>query len=211
MHALYCVLIVIFLIAINGGSAFRMPLAKPQHQSHPVIKTQTLQGVDSGVDLGVANPYVDLASIGNEIEVSAPSNGLSKIVMKFGGSSLANAERITYVAKLIKKHTEQGYKPIIVCSAMGKTTNSLLSSGDFALKGDVYIDSLRTLHISTATSLGLKDTCIAGLNELLDDVEKLLNGVKYIGELSPRTKDTLVSFGERMSVRIMAGEALIHS
>ena len=43
----------------------------------------------------------------------------------------------------------KGYKPSIVCSAMGKTTNSLLSAGDFALSGQIYVDSLRTLHVST--------------------------------------------------------------
>ena len=40
---------------------------------------------------------------------------------------------------------EKGYKPIIVCSAMGKTTNTLLSAGDFALQGQIFVDSLRTM------------------------------------------------------------------
>lgn len=125
--------------------------------------------------------------------------------MKFGGSSLANAERVTYVARLIQKHVEQGYKPTIVCSAMGKTTNALLSAGDFALTGQVYIDSLRTLHIATAQTLGLSAQTTEALEVLLVELEKLLEGIKYIQELTPRTKDLLVSFGERMSVRIMAG------
>lgn len=56
------------------------------------------------------------------------------VVMKFGGSSIANAERIDYVANLIKTQRERGYRPrAVVCSAMGKTTNSLLSAGEFAL------------------------------------------------------------------------------
>ena len=97
------------------------------------------------------------------------------------------------------------YKPTIVCSAMGKTTNALLSAGDFALTGQVYVDSLRTLHLSTAAALGLSQQTSDSINELLVDLEKLLEGIKYIGELTPRTKDLLVSFGERMSVRIMAG------
>jgi aspartate kinase len=54
--------------------------------------------------------------------------------MKFGGSSLANLERIDHVAHLIQDQIAYGYRPrAIVCSAMGKTTNSLLSAGDFAL------------------------------------------------------------------------------
>lgn len=144
-----------------------------------------------------------LFSVGDEI-VIAPATNVKTIVMKFGGSSLATAERIVYVSKLIKKHVEQGYKPTIVCSAMGKTTNSLLSAGDFALTGQIYVDSLRTLHVSTANTLGLPASTVNSINDLINDLERLLEGVKYIGELSPRTKDALVSFGERMSVRIVA-------
>jgi hypothetical protein len=59
---------------------------------------------------------------------------------------------------------------------MGKTTNSLLSAGDFALTGQVYIDSLRTLHITTANTLGLSEDTINGLNELLNEIAKLLEG-----------------------------------
>jgi aspartate kinase len=68
------------------------------------------------------------------------SNGEKKsetpieVVMKFGGSSLANFERIDHVAQLIKDQIQAGYRPrAIVCSAMGKTTNNLLSAGNFAL------------------------------------------------------------------------------
>lgn len=54
--------------------------------------------------------------------------------MKFGGSSLANLDRIDHVAHLIQDQISYGYRPrAVVCSAMGKTTNSLLSAGDFAL------------------------------------------------------------------------------
>jgi len=177
----------------------RFALSTYQKVTHP------LYGADPGIDLSITPDTVDLSNIGNEIDVLPPEGGAKRIVMKFGGSSIANAERITYVAKLIKKHCDRGYQPILVCSAMGKTTNSLLSSGDSALKGEVYTEALRNLHISTAKTLGLPERTIYSIEELLTDVEKLLNGIKYIGELSPRTRDTLVSFGERMSVRIMAG------
>eukprot|EP01038_Epipyxis_sp_PR26KG_P014641 gene14641-19668_t len=147
---------------------------------------------------------VDLEQVGEDIELLPPEPGIVKIVMKFGGSSLATAERITYVSKLIRKHVQLGYHPIIVCSAMGKTTNALLSSGDFALSGQVGVDSLRTLHITTAMTLGLSQQTIDQVNGLIDELERLLEGVKYIGELTPRTLDALVSFGERLSVRLVA-------
>ena len=80
--------------------------------------------------------------------------------MKFGGSSLATPERVVYVAKLIKEHVDKGYKPIIVCSAMGKTTNALLTAGDFALEGSVSIEALRTLHKNSMNELGVSESCI---------------------------------------------------
>ena len=148
---------------------------------------------------------VDLETYGDDIVVLPPENGVTKIVMKFGGSSLASAERITYVSKLIKKHVDKGYRPIVICSAMGKTTNTLISAGDFALSGNVYVDSLRTLHLTSAQQLGVSESTINSVKDLLLELEKLLEGIKFIGELTPRTKDCLVSFGERMAVRIVAG------
>ena len=105
---------------------------------------------------------------------------------------MANAERIMYVSKLIRKHCELGYRPIIVCSAMGKTTNSLLSAGDFALDGSIFIDSLRTLHMTTIKQLDLPSSTAGQIEELLIELEKLLDGIKSIGELTPRTRDLLV-------------------
>jgi aspartate kinase len=56
------------------------------------------------------------------------------VAMKFGGSSLADKDRIDHVANLIKDQIAAGYRPrAVVCSAMGKTTNALLAAGEFAL------------------------------------------------------------------------------
>ena len=184
-----------FTLQLIYGFAFQHRI----RQTMPIVKNRLKL-----TTMSTTAPAVELMKIGDEIVIPKPENGVTRIIMKFGGSSLATAERVVYVTKLIKKHYEQGYKPVIVCSAMGKTTNTLLSAGDFALTGQIYVDSLRTLHLSVANTLALPNSTITQLNELLDDLERLLEGVKYIGELSPRTKDTLVSFGERMSVRIVS-------
>ena len=113
----------------------------------------------------------ELSVVGDDIEIMPPSLGKGmKTVMKFGGSSLANSERIMYVSKLIMKHFELGYKPVVVCSAMGKTTNSLLSAGDFALDGSVYIDSLRTLHTTTIKQLDLPDSTLVDIEKILTEL-----------------------------------------
>ncbi len=62
------------------------------------------------------------------------TNIVKDCVFKFGGSSLANAERIDHVAKLIKDQINDGFRPrVVVCSAMGKTTTALLQAGREAL------------------------------------------------------------------------------
>ena len=158
-----------------------------------------------------ARNFVSMGSSSDNIVQSAsaivvlpPSPGILRTVMKFGGSSLATADRVTYVAQLIAKHYELGYRPTVVCSAMGKTTNALLTAGDQALKGEVNAEVVRALHISAADELGLPQSVKDTINAMVTELEKLLEGIRCIGELTPRTKDYLVSFGERMSVRIMA-------
>jgi len=136
-----------------------------------------------------------------------PAGDPIECVFKFGGSSLANAERIDHVANLIKSQIEEGYRPrAVVCSAMGKTTNNLLSAGEFALEGQVCIDAIRTLHVATMDALEIDEESPtrSAVNELLDECEQMLTGVKMIQELSPKSLDQLVSYGERCSVRIMA-------
>jgi aspartate kinase len=127
------------------------------------------------------------------------------VTMKFGGSSLANAERIHHVTALIKDQIAAGYRPhAVICSAMGKTTNALLSAGDFALEGRVNIDAIRTLHYAALDEFDVNENVRKEVVALLDECEDLLNGVKLIQELSPKSLDQLVSYGERCSVRIVA-------
>jgi len=123
------------------------------------------------------------------------------IVMKFGGSSVADASRLRYVAEIVRTQLER--KPALVLSAMGDTTDHLLEAGDTALEqGKVEIKNVEKLHLAAVKSLKLpiqKD-----LNSLMDELKRLLSGIALIRELTPRTKDYLVSFGERFSVRIAA-------
>ncbi|XP_054804194.1 aspartokinase 2, chloroplastic-like [Prosopis cineraria] len=127
-------------------------------------------------------------------------------VMKFGGSSVATAERMREVSSLILSFPEE--RPIIVLSAMGKTTNKLLLAGEKAVSCGVTnassIDELnfiKDLHIRTADELGVDKSVIA---KHLEELEQLLKGISMMKELTPRTQDYLVSFGECMSTRIFA-------
>ncbi|XP_020573913.1 aspartokinase 2, chloroplastic-like [Phalaenopsis equestris] len=126
------------------------------------------------------------------------------IVMKFGGSSVATAERMREVANIILSFSDE--KPVIVLSAMGKTTNKLLQAGEKAVSCGVSnvsgIDELRfikDLHLRTANELGVEKAVISGL---LEELEQLLEGIAVMKELTIRTRDYLMSFGECMSTRI---------
>ena len=69
------------------------------------------------------------------------------IVMKFGGSSVANAERIKHVASIIKAYQEK--RPAVVLSAMGDTTDHLLEAADKAVEGVVDVAGVAKLHEDT--------------------------------------------------------------
>jgi len=121
------------------------------------------------------------------------------IVMKFGGSSVANAERIKHVASIIKAYNEK--RPVVVLSAMGDTTDHLLEAADKAVEGIVDVAGVAKLHEETAAELGVD---IQTIRALLDELKQLLTGISMLKEISKRSRDYLVSFGERMSVRMMA-------
>lgn len=125
-------------------------------------------------------------------------------VMKFGGSSVASAERMREVADLILSFPEE--RPVIVLSAMGKTTNNLLLAGEKAVTCGVSnvcdlqeLDFIKDLHFRTIDELGVEKSTIS---KHLLELEQLLNGIAMMKELTPRTRDYLVSFGECMSTRI---------
>ncbi len=121
------------------------------------------------------------------------------IVMKFGGSSVANASRIKHVASIIQAYKDS--RPAVVLSAMGDTTDHLLEAADKAVEGIVDVKGVAKLHEDTASELGIN---IDTIQSLLVELKQLLTGISMLKEISKRSRDYLVSFGERMSVRMMS-------
>ncbi|KAF7076280.1 hypothetical protein CFC21_080954 [Triticum aestivum] len=126
--------------------------------------------------------------------------------MKFGGSSVSSAARMREMADLILSFPEE--RPVVVLSAMGKTTNNLLLAGEKAVSCGAPKASeinelavIKELHLRTIDELGLDSSIVSGF---LDELEQLLKGVAMMKELTLRTRDYLVSFGECMSTRIFA-------
>jgi len=123
------------------------------------------------------------------------------LVMKFGGSSLAGAEHMRRVAGIIRDR--QTLRPIVVLSAIGKTTNELIAAAERALETGVVDDSkVRELHSSILSDLGL--AMPDDISALLQELNRVLSGISLLREISSRTRDLIVSFGERLSVRLFA-------
>ena len=134
------------------------------------------------------------------------------VVMKFGGTSVQDAEAMERTAKIVRGRRERGLKAVVVVSAMAKVTDLLLAAAADAGRGDkagaLAIGArLRHRHLDTSATL-LEEQRFARLQQVLhhefDALDDLLRGISAVGELTPRTNDLVVSFGERLSSRMVA-------
>jgi len=132
------------------------------------------------------------------------------IVMKFGGSSVADATCMREVAALAVEALAEA--PLVVLSATAKTTDALFAAARAAEDGDLSAAmaahrSLIARHRGIAQDLfpdGLPEDLDNALVELGGELELLLRGVALLRELSPRSMDAIASIGERLSTRILA-------
>ena len=131
------------------------------------------------------------------------------IVMKFGGSSLATSDALTRVAGLIADRARQG--PVVVVSAMGKTTDGLVAAVDLAARGALAdarrgVAAIRDGLLAAAAPV-LAD--VAGLRGLVDahcdELDRTLKELAAGDERArPRLTDAALSHGERISSLVMA-------
>ena len=121
------------------------------------------------------------------------------IVMKFGGSSLASAEKIRKVTLLVRASLDR--EPVVVVSALGKTTNALIVAAEKARGGEVAMDAIERFHYDLTEELELDRRLV---EPLFYKLAAFLHGVSLLRELTDRTLDQIVSFGERLSTRIVA-------
>lgn len=135
-------------------------------------------------------------------------------VLKFGGTSVGTVESINQVIQILKENLDDGRKIAVVYSAMGGVTNRLIDIGKKASQNDLeYFEHLKQVEERHFNAVrGLIDVknqsgVIAKVKGLFNELEDLLRGVSLIRELSMRTMDLIVSFGERLSTTIIT-EAL---
>lgn len=129
-------------------------------------------------------------------------------VLKFGGTSVGSAENIRKVKDILMK---QDNSVIVVVSALGGITDKILSAAKMAAIGTGYFQSelteINTRHHKAAEKLfeGEKLNEVRGkIQGLLDELGRIVQGVSLIGELTPKTLDKIVGFGERLSSLIIS-------
>ena len=131
------------------------------------------------------------------------------IVMKFGGTSVESAAAIERVAGIVKARV--GRHPVVVVSAMGRTTNKLLAIAAAAIEGKrhEYIGQLHDLRDSHSREarlvvpLAQRAELDRTLDEHFQELTELVKGLAVLGELTPRSIDAISSYGERLSSYIV--------
>ncbi|MCL2172568.1 MAG: aspartate kinase [Candidatus Bathyarchaeota archaeon] len=144
---------------------------------------------------------------------------MKKVIMKFGGTSVGTGENIRQVANIVTHYSKE-YRITVVVSALAGVTNKLLEIACQAKKGDeklvkTFTDELLQKHKETVTSAITSKVLQEKVNQIIEEIivelGKVLTGICYVGELTAKSKDYVVSFGERLSAPIVWGTIQDHN
>ena len=131
-------------------------------------------------------------------------------ILKFGGTSVGSAQSISTVIDILKKEYEAGEKPIVILSAMGGVTNLLSAMAEKASRGEDFtaqLAELETRHfdmVRTLLSVQNQNPAYTRLKINFNHLEELLQGVSTLRELTAKTKDLILSYGERCSTLMIS-------
>jgi aspartate kinase len=135
------------------------------------------------------------------------------IVLKFGGTSVGDAEAIARTGRIIATRVSRG--PIVVVSALAGVTNALIGLAEQAAKGHLIgairtIEGLRERHLEQAELLlgtGAEGQDVCGeLSVMIDELAHLAEALATLGDLTPRSLDAICAYGEKMS-SVLCGAA----
>lgn len=138
---------------------------------------------------------------------------MATYTMKFGGTSVGSPEAIEAVINIVQKQLDAGDRVVVVVSAMGGVTDMLLRSVDAAVRGDRWeyqklSGKIREKHEEVLNQLmepsDLREKTFERIDRLLAEHTELCQAVNILGEVTPRIRDAMVSFGERLSSRVIA-------
>ena len=134
-------------------------------------------------------------------------------VLKFGGTSVANAANINKAISIVQKAVKKNTNTVIVVSALGGITDALLEAATLACEGDdIYKEKLHIMeqrHLTAVKDLMPLDqqsSVLSMVKKRCNQIEDICNGVFLLRELSLRTKDSIISFGELLSSLIFSAK-----
>ncbi len=139
-------------------------------------------------------------------------------VLKFGGTSVANAKNMNVVVSIVQEKLtgdtkSVNHRIVIILSALGGITDALLEAATLASEGDLgYKEKLIAIehrHLTTVKELiplDKQSSVLSMVKKRCNEIEDTCNGVFLLKELSPRTKDSVVSYGELLSSQIFAAK-----
>ncbi|MDB5249453.1 MAG: bifunctional aspartate kinase/homoserine dehydrogenase [Segetibacter sp.] len=135
-------------------------------------------------------------------------------VLKFGGSSVANAVNIEKVVNIIQQKSA-GEKTIVVVSALGGITDILLECGSLASTGNENfrekLQVIESRHMETVKALipvTQQSRILSHVKTQCNELEDIFNGIFLLKEFSAVTKDRIVSYGELLSSNILVARLL---
>ena len=137
------------------------------------------------------------------------------IVMKFGGTSVATAERIDTAVQLVKERL--ALRPVVVVSALARVTDLLIRGAELALERDssseTVVEEVKARHREVVADLlpagPIRLGLFAHITAIVNELRAFYTGVHNLAELTPRTLDAIAGMGERLSCEIVAA-ALQH-
>lgn len=131
-------------------------------------------------------------------------------IMKFGGTSVGSADRIRGAVRLVSEAAEAS-RVVVVVSAFGGVTNALIEAAQKALNGSPEwrdeLEGIAKRHADAALDLlgpGERAPALQRIEQAKAELRELLHGVSLVRECTPRTLDSIVSFGERVSALVVA-------
>ena len=131
-------------------------------------------------------------------------------VLKFGGTSVANAQNIKLVLDIVLNKAKQD-KLVVVVSAFTKVTDLLVLASQKAASNDEsfkeVVTEIEKKHLDAIKELipvSEQSRALSHIKRIINHLDTLLEGCFLLGELSPRTSDTILSFGELLSSYIIA-------
>ena len=139
---------------------------------------------------------------------------MKNIVMKFGGTSVGTGENIRKVADLVAQNAKNDCRVVVVVSALANVTNKLVENAEQAKKSNekhvqAFTRELLNKHLAEVSSAiksrQVQTEVTAIIEKTIAELEKVLTGICYVGELTPKSKDYVLSFGERLSAPIVWG------